>query len=335
MAEPIATVVIPNYNGMRFLPRLIDSLNSQSESRFKVTIVDDGSSDESVEYLRQTHGRIHLIVNERNLGFTGSCNAGMRAARSPFVVLLNNDTHVDSDWMAQGLQAFDSADVASVASLVVMADPPHLIDTAGDVYSVAGGAVKRNHLMPRETAGGLSRDCFSASGASAFFRRDCVERVGLLDEAFESYYEDVDLGFRLAHAGYRCRFAPRSICYHHLSSSYSPTGWRYHFNSARNAEIVWQADLPQTLQHRHRHARRLFLMLQGANKLRQGCFRAWYAGRRAAKSSSSWIAAKRLQSNADDPARIALIESRLTKNWWGLHVFSRFTKNALVGGTTE
>lgn len=335
MADPIATVIIPNYNGMRYLPRLIDSLNAQTESRFEVMIVDDCSNDDSVAYIRQCGGRVRLITNEQNRGFAGTCNSGMRAARTPFVILLNNDTHVDPNWLAEGLRAFNAEDIASVASLVVLAEPPHLIDTAGDVYSVAGGAVKRNHLMPRETADSLSRDCFSASGASAFFRRDCVEQVGFLDETFESYYEDVDLGFRLAHAGYRCRFAPQSICFHHLSSSYSPTSWRYHFNSARNAEIVWQADMPPALQQKHRLARCVFLTLQGANKLRQGCFRAWYAGRRAAKSSSALVARKRLQCKANDAARIALIESRLVDDWWGLHVSSRFSFTASAGGTSE
>lgn len=323
MPEPIATIIIPNHNGMGYLPRLLNSLAAQFERRHIVIIVDDTSKDASVAYVREQWPCVRLICNELNLGFAGTCNVGLRAASTPYVVLLNNDTHVDENWLAEGLAAFDAEDVGSVASLVVLADPPHLIDTAGDVYSVVGGALKRNHLQPRDTAESLSRDCFSPSGASAFYRREAVEKVGLLDESFESYYEDVDLGFRLAWAGYRCRFAPRSVCYHHLSSSYSPKGWRYHFNSARNAEIVWRANVPDALQGRYASARRWFLLIQGTNKLRQGCFRAWRAGRKAASDLSELIASKRSRLPIGDADAAARIESRLVHDWWSLHVGSR------------
>ena len=131
MADPIATVVIPNYNGLRHLPALLESLEGQTDSRFTITIVDDVSTDESVAYLQKQWPQVRLVCNERNIGFAGSCNAGLRLATTPFVVLLNNDTHVDPHWLAEGLRPFDQEEVAAVASLVLLADPPHLIDTAG------------------------------------------------------------------------------------------------------------------------------------------------------------------------------------------------------------
>ena len=204
-----------------------------------------------------------------------------------------------------------------------------MIDTAGDVYSVAGGALKRNHLMPRETAEALDETCFSPSGAAAFYRRTAIERVGPLDERFVSYYEDVDLGFRLAWAGYECAFARRSICYHHLSSSYSPTGWRYHFNSARNAEIVWWSHMPARLRRRHMVAHLCFLGLQCLNKCRQGCLRPYLAGKWAVRGERSHIVDKRRQNAAQSRADEASIESRLVRDWWRLHVASRFASRRL------
>lgn len=328
MSEPIATVIIPNYRGMRYLPHLLASLARQSDSRLSVIVVDDQSPDDSAAYVRANWPDVRLIVNDRNLGFAGTCNVGLRAARTPFVALLNNDTHVDEHWLAEAIRAFDADDVGSVASLVVLAEPPHLIDTAGDMYSVVGGALKRNHLRPLETASALPGTCFSPSGASAFYRRDAVEQAGLLDESFESYYEDVDLGFRLAWAGYRCRFSAKSICYHHLSSSYNPRGWTYHFNSARNAEFVWQANMPPALKRRYAPARRLFLALQGANKLRQGCFRAWRAGRKAARALRQGIKARQAALPLNDPAAVERVVNRLEHDWWALHVSSRFASSA-------
>lgn len=323
MADPVATVVIPNYNGMAYLPRLMESLHAQSDPRLAVTIVDDTSTDESAAYVAAKWPQVRLISNDCNLGFAGTCNAGLRAAMTPFVALLNNDTHVDRDWLAEGLRPFARPDVGAVASLVLLAEPPHLIDTAGDVYSVAGGALKRNHLLPRETAEALDEACFSPSGASAFYRREAVERVGYLDERFVSYYEDVDLGFRLAWAGYACAFARKSVCYHHLSSSYSPTSWRYHFNSARNAEVVWWSHMPARLRRRYLLSHLCFLGLQCLNKWRQGCLRPYVAGKWAARRERSAILEKRRRDAIWGGGDAASVEPRLVRDWWRLHVSSR------------
>lgn len=323
MAEIIATVVIPNYNGAAHLPHLMESLAAQSESRFQITVVDDASSDDSVAYLRRQWPDVRLICNQENLGFAGSCNAGMREASTPLVVLLNNDTHVDREWMAEGVRPFDDPAVGSVASLVLLAEPPHPIDTAGDVYSVVGGAVKRGHGQPRDHAAGLGRDCFSASGASAFYRHSALGEAGLLDERFESYYEDVDLGFRLAWAGYRCCFAPASICYHHLSSSYHPKGWRYHFNSARNAEVVWWSHLPVSLRLRYGPGHLLFCLLQGVNKLRQRCLAPYIAGKWSVLHRFGHVRQKRRQDQSIAKIGGDEIASRLVHSWFRLHWANR------------
>lgn len=320
MTDPLATIVIPNYNGARYLPALLDSLDRQSDRRFRVVIVDDCSPDGGVGDAATGHPSVEIMQNETNLGFAGTCNVGIRHAETPFVALLNNDTTLDERWFANAIAAFGADDVVSVASLVLLAEPPHRIDSAGDVYSVAGGAAKRLHLAPREAAEGVSDVCFSACGASAFYRRSALEEVGLLDEHFQSYYEDVDLGFRLAWAGYRCRFARDSICFHHLSASYNPTGWAYHFNSARNAEIVWQANMPESLRRRHANARRAFLAIQSINKLRQGCWRAYRAGRAAGRRDLQRIDEKR--SALRQFARVTddEIAKRLERDWFSLHV---------------
>ncbi len=325
MASPLATVIIPNYNGRRFLPKLMESLQAQRGVEFTTTVIDDASTDDSVAYLRAECPRVQLILNLKNVGFAASCNAGIRAVTTPFVVLLNNDTHVEPDWLVEGLRPFDAADVGAVASLALLAEPPNRVDTAGDIYSVAGGAVKRCHLQPRENAEGLTTPPFSPSGVSAFYRREAVMQVGLLDERFESYYEDVDLGFRLAWAGYRCVFAPRSICYHHLSASYDPRSWRYHFNSARNAEIVWWSLMPRRLRYLPAHL--AFLAMQFVHKTWQGVGPAYVAGKFAVLAHGGHIVAKRRASVKRATTPASQIDERLVHDWWALHVRSR-KKNA-------
>jgi GT2 family glycosyltransferase len=323
MSDPLATVIIPNYNGLRYLPRLMETLHAQSDQRFRITVVDDRSPGRDVDYLHSQWPDVHVIRNPHNLGFAGSCNAGMRLADTPLVVLLNNDTHVDVNWFAEGVRPFDDPRVAAVASLVVLAEPPHPIDTAGDIYSIAGGAVKRNHLLPCETANALPERIFSPSGASAFYRRSAVAEAGYLDPRFESYYEDVDLGFRLAWAGHHCAFAPRSICYHHLSSSYSPKGWKYHFNSARNAEIVWWSHMSPALRRRHWRSHLLFLALQGLAEVRRGRGVCFMAGKWQVLRHVRHIRDKRRADAAMARATDEQIDALMVQDWWGLHVGPR------------
>jgi len=323
MSHDLVSVIIPNYNGCRWLPKLLDSIAGQTERRFRIVIVDDASTDDSVAFLRARWPDVAVIQNPRNMGFAASCNRGIQSAETPYIALLNNDTHVASAWLAEGLAPFAEPQVGSVASLSLLAEPPHLIDTAGDLYSVAGGAVKRNHLLPASTAEELSPRCFAASGVSAFYRREALMRVGGLDERFESYYEDVDLGFRLAWAGYRCVFAVRSVCYHYLSSSYNPGGWRYHFNSARNAEWVWWANMPAGLRRRHLMAHLAFLGLQSLNKLRQGHFLAYAAGKWAALRTRDHIRFKRGVVQRLASVTAEEIEARLVADWRSLHLRGR------------
>lgn len=323
MMSATVTIIIPNFNGSRFLPQLMKSLAVQSEPAWTALVVDDASTDDGVDYLRRNWPAVRLIVNARNLGFAATCNRGLRAAETPFVALLNNDTHVDADWLREGLKPFASPDVGAVASLVLLADPPHLIDTAGDVYSVVGGAVKRAHLQPRQVADSLNSRVLSACGASAFYRREILVSLGCLDERLESYYEDVDLGLRLAWAGFRCVFAPQSICYHHLSSSYDPKGWRYHRNSARNAEIVWWSYVPALLRRRYLFSHLVFLALQAGNKLRQGCLLPYLAGKCRVLWHLGHIRDKRRALREFARVDDRVIEDVLVRDWWSLHVRSR------------
>src|SRR5262249_2701635 len=160
-------------------------------------------------------------------------------------------------------------------SLVLLAEPPHRIDSAGDLYTVAGGAGKRLHGRLREAVEGAGGDVFSAGGAAAFYRRAALGETGLLHEAFVSYYDDGVLGLRLQWAGWRCVIARDSICYHHLNSSYAPDGWAMHYHSARNAEIVWWGHLSGRLRLRYLPAHAAFLLLQFGAEVLHGRTRAF------------------------------------------------------------
>jgi len=312
--------MIPNFNRRRFLPALLQSLAEQSQGDFESIVIDDGSTDDSTDYVRAAWPGVKLHVNPRNLGFAATVNRRIRHSDTRFVALLNNDTYVDRDWFREAMRAFDAPDIGTVASLTLLADPPHRIDTAGDVYSVAGGAVKRLAGCAREAAADAPADIFSASGVAAFYRRAALNEVGLLDGRMQSYYEDVDLGFRLQWGGWRCVLAPKSICYHHLSATYGARSWTYHFNSSRNAEIIWWSCMSPALRRRYLGVHLFCLSLQGARAVPLGRFPAWLAGKLQAMRMGRHIRARRRMI-----ARIARISeeqmlARLERDWFGLHV---------------
>jgi GT2 family glycosyltransferase len=160
-------------------------------------------------------------------------------------------------------------------------------------------------------------ETFSACAASAFYRMAALDEVGLLDESFVSYYEDVELGFRLQWAGWRCLLARESICYHHLGASYGQQATRMHYHSALNAERVWWRHLTPRMRWRYLPAHVAFLALQLASKIAQAQARPYLAGKLHA-----------LRERTESPPTLRRITEhemlqRLERRWFRLHVGER------------
>jgi GT2 family glycosyltransferase len=180
-----------------------------------------------------------------NGGFVAAANAGIAAARGEVVQLLNNDTEVTPGWVEAGLAPFADPAVGSVAPLVLVRSDPSRVDSAGDGYGLVGWPFKRGHgeLTSRWESRPSDR-VFGASGSSAFYRASALATVGAFDPAFGSYYEDVDLAFRLRWAGYACAFAPGCRILHEVSASYDHARPDLQRRMARNAELLFWSNLP-------------------------------------------------------------------------------------------
>ncbi len=177
-----------------------------------------------------------------------AANAGIRAARHPFVQLLNDDTEVTPGWAEAPLARFDDPLVGAVAPLVLrwpgLAGMSPRIDSAGDRYIIGGIAGKRYHGQLLYQVNLDPCRVFGASASSAFYRREAVMKVGGFPESFGAYFEDVDLSFRLNRAGYQILFEPGSCILHHVGASHGrPTGWLLNQQS-RNEERVFWRNLP-------------------------------------------------------------------------------------------
>ena len=212
------TIIIPNYNGLAFMEPCFESLEKQTMKDFKILVVDNGSTDGSVEWLKEHE--IPSIFLPENTGFSGAVNVGIKAADTPYVILLNNDTKVAPHYVEALERAMDRSEkIFSVSSKMIQMYHPDLMDDAGDMYSVLGWAFQRGVGRPEKL---YKRSCrvFTACAGAAIYRREVFETIGYFDEMHFAYLEDIDVGYRAKLYGYDNVFCPEAVV-HHVGSGTS------------------------------------------------------------------------------------------------------------------
>ena len=235
------TVVIPNYNGIKFLQDCLRSLFQQEPGtpEYDVLVVDNGSEDGSLELL-QDFPQVKVIALSRNTGFCHAVNVGIRQAKTPYVILLNNDTKVMSGFVAGLCHAIERNPKAfSVSAKMLMWDRPELVDDAGDLYCALGWSYARGKGRRAELYSDAA-EVFSVCGGAAIYRRSVFDEIGLFDEAHFAYLEDLDIGWRARIHGYRNFYEPSAEVIHFGSGS---TGSRYNerktiLSSANNIYVI-------------------------------------------------------------------------------------------------
>jgi GT2 family glycosyltransferase len=234
---PSVSVVIVNYRGADHTITCLDAVRELDwpPEALEVIVVDNASGDDSVERIRAAHPGVTVIPLKENTGFAAGCNRGVAAASGTYVAFLNNDGRPDGAWLAAAVEALEGAgSVACVASKVLDWEG-HAIDFVGGGLSFYGHGFKRHVGEPD---GGFEdeADVLFASGAALVIDASVFRDVGGFDEHYFMFFEDVDLGWRLWVRGYRVRYVPRSIVYHHHHASMSGVSpWREHYLLERNA----------------------------------------------------------------------------------------------------
>lgn len=212
-------------------------------------MVDNGSIDASPQLIARDFPMVKLIQLGENRGFTGACNAGLRAGRGEVLILLNNDTEVAPDWLEEILAACDRHPKAgSVACRMLLFDRRNIFHAAGDVFRVDGTPANRG-VWDEDRGQYAEGPVFSANGGSAAYRRAMLDDVGLLDESFYFSLEDVDLGWRAQLRGWECIYAPKAVVYHKLSATGG--GVTHSYYNGRNFIYVIAKDLPGPLWRRY------------------------------------------------------------------------------------
>jgi GT2 family glycosyltransferase len=214
------TVVIPNWNGERFLELCLGSLRGQSFRDFETILVDNGSTDGSLGFVAEKFPEVKTISLGGNRGFAKAVNAGIEASATEFVALLNNDTEQDPGWLGSLVSAAEAHPESGLfASKLVDFHDREVLDGAGDAMRLSGLPYRLGHGERDRGQFDTPGHVFGACAAAALYRKEVFDDVGPFDEDFVSYCEDGDLSFRAQLAGYRCSYVPEAVVYHMGSAS--------------------------------------------------------------------------------------------------------------------
>ena len=247
---PLASVLVLCWNSASYISRCLDCLAKQTFRDFEVIVIDNGSTDRSDVVLKQDWKGLDLRIErlETNNGFAAANNLGARLARGKSLALLNADAFPEPNWLEVLLRSAEECpEFSTFSSRQIQANAPELLDGAGDAYHITGLAWRRHYNKSVQDYGKQAEEVFSACPAAALYRREEFLNVGGFDEDYFSYFEDVDLGFRLRLAGKKCLYVPEAVVHHVGTAS---TGRRSDFSvyyGYRNLIWTFVKDMPSPL----------------------------------------------------------------------------------------
>ncbi len=235
------SVIIPNYNGVRFLNECLNSINE--DSILEIIVVDNASQDESVDFILENHPNVVLIRNDINYGFAKAVNQGILKAKGDYVFLFNNDAILADDYVISRLvhEIESEPNTFGVSAKMIQWHDKSLIDDAGDEYTVLGWTKRVGYGKSIDNYS-KSRDTFSACAGAALYDKQALLDLGLFDEEFFAYMEDVDLSFRARLSGYNIRYCADACVYHYGSgtSGSQYNSFKTHLAAKNNVFVVYK-----------------------------------------------------------------------------------------------
>jgi GT2 family glycosyltransferase len=220
--QPVVSIVVVNWNGLGFLKDCLSKLTDQVFSDFEIIVVDNGSDDGSVEFIRASYPQVVLLENKTNRGFAAANNQGIDVASGRYIAVLNNDTEVDKNWLKNLVRRADSSssDVGMWTCKILSMEDHTTIDSVGGLLISSCGIAKGRGRSEKDR-GQYDRDegVFIPSACAAMYRKKMLDEVGSFDEDFFAYCEDTDLGLRARLAGWGTQSVPDAVVYHHYSGT--------------------------------------------------------------------------------------------------------------------
>lgn len=242
-------VVIPNWNGADMLADCLRSLEAQTLSH-AIIVVDNGSVDDSNEIVERDFKSVVLLKNPENYGFAGGVNTGIRYAlenQATYIALFNNDALADKNWLKNLQLTLEKESEAGIATCKLLRSDKVHLDSTGDFYSVWGIPFPRGRNQVDKKQFDSEKYVFAASGGASIYRASMLRSIGIFDERFFAYYEDVDISFRAQLAGWKILYEPKAIAYHEVSATSSKMGDFTRYHSIKNFLILYTKDMPAEL----------------------------------------------------------------------------------------
>lgn len=222
MSAPKISIVIVNWNGIAFLKDCLESVHRQNYPYFEVIVVDNGSTDNSVTYIKAAFPKTIIIESKKNYGFAVGNNRGIKVAKGKYIVTLNNDTKLADDCITKLIHSAEDSEgsIGMWAPKILSMQDPHLIDSVGGLIIYPDCIAKGRGRLEKDMGqyDGL-KEVLIPSACAALYRRKMLDQIGLFDEAFFSYCEDTDLGLRAKLFGWRTLSVPEAVIYHYYSGT--------------------------------------------------------------------------------------------------------------------
>lgn len=218
MNQPLVSIIIANWNGAGVFKDCLVSLAKIKYPNWELVVVDNGSTDDSADLAEQVKlpaKRVLVIKNNHNVGFAGANNQGYDKSQGEYVLLLNNDTKVDPNFLSLLVKRLeDDLSVGVIQPKIYLMDKPGYLDNAGSYLTRIGFLQHWGFLSKDSNEFSAEKEVFSAKGACILIRRAVLEKVGLFDSAFGSYFEESDFCWRVWLAGWKVLFFPQAVIYH-------------------------------------------------------------------------------------------------------------------------
>jgi len=248
--KPQVSIIIVNWNGKGLLRDCLGGLGEQVFRDFQIIVVDNGSSDGSVSFLKNNYPDIHIVELLENRGFCGGNSAGLEVASGRYIALLNNDTRPEPQWLSSLVEAMEADGRIGICASRLMRWGTEILDAAGDEYLTAGVALKRgtgehyNRYQQREFV-------FGACAGAVLYRRKMLDEIGFFDREYFLVNEDTDLNFRAQLSGWKCLYVPDAVVYHKVSITRQRQPDLLVYYNIRNADFVLFKNMPLELLLRY------------------------------------------------------------------------------------
>lgn len=308
-------VVIPNWNGADMIAECLQSLEKQT-CKHKVVVVDNGSVDESISIIEAQFPGVHLIRLPENTGFSGGVNTGIEYALSQeadAIALFNNDAIADKDWLKQLATTLETQPEAGIATCKLLRDDKKHFDSTGDFYSVIGMPFPRGRNRLDKGQYDNPEEVFAASGGASLYRAEMFNQIGIFDQAFFAYYEDVDISFRAQLAGWKVFYNPEARVYHHVSATSSKLGSFTRYHATKNYYLLYAKNMPGWLYWKYLPRFTLQAIRLAASSLLKGGFWAYIRGLTKAFLLTPHIIRERRRIQGERTVSIDYIDSILVK----------------------